>query len=49
MGVAQSATAFSFVDNNAVLANGVLNVSRLTHYDKISLIFASAADKKDLK
>ena len=48
MGVAHSATTLSFVDNNAVLANGVLNVSRLTHYDKRSLIFASAADKKDL-
>ena len=47
-GVAQSATTLNLVDNNAVLANGILNVSRLTHYDKISLIFAGANDKKDL-
>ena len=48
-GVTQSATTLDFVDNSAVLVNGVLDVSRLTNYDKILLFHANANDKKDLK
>ena len=42
-GVTQTATTLNFLQNNALLANGVLNVSRLTHYDKIQLIFSDFA------
>ena len=48
-GVTQGATTLNFVDNNAALVNGVLDVSRLTNYDKILLFHANANDKKDLK
>ena len=37
-GVAQIAATLNFVDNNAALVNGVLDVSRPTHYDKIWLL-----------
>jgi len=45
-GVTQNATTLNFVQNNASLSNNVLNISRLTHYDKISL--KNQASIKDL-
>ena len=48
-GVTQSATAVNFIANNAILSNGILNVSRLNYYDKIQLIYSSNASIKDLK
>ena len=35
-GVTQNASTANFIQNNALLSNGILNISRLTHYDKIS-------------
>ena len=37
------------VQNNALLSSGVLNVSRLTHYDKIPLIYSTSSTIKDLE
>ena len=48
-GVTQAATTLNFLQNNALLSGGVLNVSRLTHYDKIPLIYSTSATIKDLK
>jgi len=48
-GVNQTATTLNFVENSAVLSNGVLNVSRLTHYDKIPLIYSGVSSIKDLE
>ena len=47
-GVTQSATTLNFIQNNSSLVNGVLNVSRLTHYDKIPLMYGVIADIKDI-
>ena len=47
-GVAQTASVLNFVENNALLSNGILNVSRLVHYDKIPLIFSGIAPIKNL-
>ena len=47
-GVTQAATTLNFIQNNALLTNGVLNVSRLTHYDKIPLIYSTSSTIKDL-
>jgi hypothetical protein len=47
-GVAQNATTLNFIQDNALLSGGVLNASRLTHYDKIPLIFSGIASTKDL-
>ena len=48
-GVAQNATTINFLQNNALLSGGVLNVSRLTHYDKIPLIYSTSSTIKDLE
>mgnify|MGYP003332092476 CR=1 FL=1 len=48
-GVTQAATTLNFLQNNALLSGGVLNISRLTHYDKIPLIYSTSATIKDLK
>ena len=46
-GTTQSgATTLNFENNNATFANNVLNVGRLTHYDKIELYNATPSDKK---
>ena len=37
-GVSQNATTLNFIQNDAVLSGGVLNVSRLNYYDKLPLI-----------
>ena len=48
-GVTQtSVTTLNFVLNNSLLSGGVLNVSRLTHYDKIPLIYSTIATIKDI-
>jgi len=47
-GVNQTATTLNFIQNNAVLSGGILNVSRLTHYDKIPLIYSTTATIKDI-
>ena len=41
------ATTLNFVGNNAIFANNVLNVGRLTHYDKIELYNATPSDNKE--
>ena len=48
-GITQNATTLNFLQNNALLSGGVLNVSRLSSYDKIPLIYSNAASIKDLK
>ncbi len=47
-GVNQTATTLNFIQNNALLSGGVLNVSRLTHYDKIPLIYSTQSTIKDI-
>ena len=47
-GVNQACSTLNFVQNNALLSGGVLNVSRLTHYDKIPLIYSTQATIKDI-
>ena len=47
-GVRQYASVLNFVQNNSSLVGNVLNVSRLTHYDKIPLIYSNQASIKDL-
>ena len=47
-GVTQNASTVNFIQNNALLSNGVLNISRLTHYDKIPLIYSTVLTIKDL-
>ena len=47
-GVTQNAGTVNFIQNNALLSNGVLNISRLTHYDKITLIYSTSSTIKDL-
>ena len=48
-GTTQSgATTLNFLNNNATFSNNVLNVGRLTHYDKIPLFNVNPTDKKDL-
>ena len=47
-GVTQTATTLNFIQNNALLSGGVLNVSRLTHYDKIPLIYSTVSTIKDI-
>ena len=48
-GVAQTATTLNFIENDAVLSGGVLNVSRLNYYDKIQLIYSGVSSIKDLE
>ena len=48
-GVTQTATTLNFIQNDALLSGGVLNVSRLNYYDKIPLIYSTQATIKDLK
>ena len=48
-GVAQSVSTLNFIQNNALTSSGVLNISRLTHYDKIPLIYSNVASIKDLE
>jgi len=48
-GITQNATTLNFLQNNALLSGGVLNVSRLTHYDKIPLIYSTSSTIKDLE
>ena len=48
-GITQNATTLNFLHNNALLSGGVLNVSRLTHYDKIPLIYSTSSTIKDLE
>ena len=46
-GTTQSrATTLNCLTNNATFANNILNVGRLTHYDKIELYNATPSDKK---
>ena len=47
-GVNQTATTLNFIQNDAVLSNGVLNVSRLDFHDKIPLIYSGVSSVKDL-
>ena len=48
-GVSQNLNTINFLQNNALLSGGVLNVSRLTHYDKIPLIYSTSSTIKDLE
>ena len=49
-GVTQNnVTTLNFLQNQSLLSGGVLNVSRLTHYDKIPLIYSTSSIIKDLK
>ena len=45
-GVNQTATTLAFIQNNAVLSNGVLNINRLNYYDKIPLIYSGVSSIK---
>ena len=47
-GVTQNTSTVNFIQNNALLSNGVLNISRLKHYDKIPLIYSTSSTIKDL-
>ena len=42
-GITQNATTCFFIQTNALLSSGVLNVNRLTHYDQIPLIYSTSS------
>ena len=48
-GITQNATTLNFIQNNALLSSGVLNVSRLTHYDTMPLTHSTSSTIKDLE
>ena len=47
-GVTQNATTLNFIGNNALLSNGVLNISRMAYQDKVVLRYSGASSDKDL-
>ena len=47
-GTTQAATAFNFVENNAVLSSSLVNISRMAWQDALTLRYSASGTDKDL-